>query len=473
MFTRQTTYGVLLAAMLLSNGCDFEVTNPGPVQDVNLGDPAAHPPIVTGAIRSTLNGWGDVALSGGALVRDFHAGGHTGWAGVPERIEIGQLDDQNTNGGGWDNLHRGRWIAEYAVSLFTEVMAAEAESYQPLGRAYLWAGFANRMLGENYCTAVFDGGPPQDKLEYFRRAVEHFDNAERIAANAGDAVTETAAIAGRAQSHVFLEDWASAAADAARVPLDFKFQRQLTNRGTDEFSWLVEASTLQFKSLTFYYHPFETYFPATGDPRAAWGFDPEVQADVDRPTWEARLPMYYAIKHYYPRAAPEVMIHEFNTDETAQHEHAQDIADGREMMLIRAEEALLRGQLGEAVGYMNQVRAITNTYEADLSMPPFNGGVFTGTPLPDLNPATLDEAWAALKFERLLELNLEGRRLGDRWRWREYDTPGELHPLEYIPEHHVQKYGVPADPATLCFPLPRSENDRNPNVPSDFVDWNS
>jgi len=111
---------------------------------------------------------------------------------------------------------------------------------------------------------------------------------------------------------------------------------------------------------------------------------------------------------------------------------------------------------------------------------------FTGTPgdfsaggmMAAVSASTLDEAWAALKFERLLEMNLEGRRLGDRWRWSTKSTPGALHPLEFIPAALVARYGVPADgpngsgkPLNLCFPLPRQENDSNHNIPEDFVDY--
>jgi hypothetical protein len=105
----------------------------------------------------------------------------------------------------------------------------------------------------------------------------------------------------------------------------------------------------------------------------------------------------------------------------------------------------------------------------------FNGtpGDFSGGGnLGSVSAASADEAWAALKFERYLELHLEMRRFGDRWRWRENGTPGALHPLEYIDPMLTAKYGVPADQLNLCFPLTRDENDANDNIDPGYVDWN-
>jgi hypothetical protein len=104
---------------------------------------------------------------------------------------------------------------------------------------------------------------------------------------------------------------------------------------------------------------------------------------------------------------------------------------------------------------------------------------FTGTPgdfsaggnMPPVVANNLNEAWAALKFERYLEFNLEGRRFGDRWRWRQNRTPGDLHPLEYLPRETASKFNVPTDPLNLCFPVPRGEKDANPNFEASFRDW--
>ncbi|MGH7448043.1 MAG: hypothetical protein ACREK1_08060, partial [Longimicrobiales bacterium] len=71
-------------------------------------------------------------------------------------------------------------------------------------------------------------------------------------------------------------------------------------------------------------------------------------------------------------------------------------------------------------------------------------------------------AWTALARERGIVLWLEGRRMNDRRRWAEADRPITFHPLELpstdpaVGSHLAQQ--------DLCFPIPPSEQDTNPNV---------
>jgi hypothetical protein len=76
-------------------------------------------------------------------------------------------------------------------------------------------------------------------------------------------------------------------------------------------------------------------------------------------------------------------------------------------------------------------------------------------------PANTAEAWANLKRERGIELWLEGRRLGDLYRWKATNTPGALDALETA--------GAAASylsaSQSLCYPIPKSEREANPNIP--------
>ena len=173
-------------ACLALAGCDFEVTNPGPVQDASLDDQGAHESLVNGARRQVMTGLATSAYRGGALVRDFSPNGPTG-PGIPIIIEIGRLDDLNTSHTGWSRGQQGRWIAEQSAARMRENMGAAGDSYGPLGRLHLWAAYGNRSLGENFCTAVFDNGPTEPNARYFERALEHFNSAEAIARRRGTA----------------------------------------------------------------------------------------------------------------------------------------------------------------------------------------------------------------------------------------------------------------------------------------------
>jgi hypothetical protein len=204
--------------------------------------------------------------------------------------------------------------------------------------------------------------------------------------------------------------------------------------------------------------------------------------------------MFYPLnKGYAPRnAARELRIYEPNLD--LQRLLQVNLVTGREMQLVQAETFLMQGNFQQAMIHINNVRTSTPVYRANLAtamnltlhpqeqadkvrsrMPDY----FTGTPgdfsaggnMPAVTATTLDAAWAALKFERYLELNMEARRLGDRWRWRKNNTPGALHPLELLPSEIASRFNIPADPLNLCFPLSRGENTANQNIEETFKDW--
>jgi hypothetical protein len=451
-------------ALVVMGACDFDVVNPGPVQDQNLDDTGAHEALVVGAMRGTLNGWSDFAHRGGAISRDHTTGGHVFAGGIPLEEELGQLSDLITAGEGWGRTHQGRWIAEESITRIRKGMGASADSYAPLARLHLWGGFANRVLGENVCTAVIDGGAAQPYKTHFTKAVEHFTQAEKIAAATGQTQVRQAAIAGRASANLYLGKWAEAATDAATLPITYVYSVQYTGRsasdlGNDGEKWRITlAMQSQYRGVSFWHTPFETYFTSTGDPRVAWGHDTRfASAPVPRPTWGKFIPYYYPLKFFAPRAATERTTYAINNNQMDLI--PVNLASGKEMLLIRAEAALMQRQAGgvaEAMTLINQVRTSNRSY-------------FNGQPLAPVTATTLEAAWTALKFERLIELTLEGRRFGDRRRWSENQAPGALHEYEYIPVEITSRYSVPKTP-NLCFPIPLSEKQANPNVPLDYKD---
>jgi hypothetical protein len=82
----------------------------------------------------------------------------------------------------------------------------------------------------------------------------------------------------------------------------------------------------------------------------------------------------------------------------------------------------------------------------------------TATGVQPVTAAVLQEAWTRLKRERGIELWLEARRLGDLYRWDEADAPGQLDAREVVsPASHLKQQD-------LCFPIPDSEWETNPNL---------
>src|SRR6185503_9347906 len=75
------TGAVVLGSMALSS-CDLSVTNPGPVQDPNLDNTAAHVGLVNGAMRQVLMGWGNFAHQAAPIVREYQPTHQTGSDGI-------------------------------------------------------------------------------------------------------------------------------------------------------------------------------------------------------------------------------------------------------------------------------------------------------------------------------------------------------------------------------------------------------
>jgi hypothetical protein len=507
MISRGLTAMALVGAMAVA-ACDFNVTNPGPVQDGNLNDKGAHEGIVNGAIKATQGGVGYYGLLGGAIVHDLMASGHTGSAGVRPEEEVAKLSDEYDGRGSWGYLHRGRWIAQEALRRFaSEDSGVTVGSYLPAANANFWAGIAIRTLMENACSTVIDGGPASGKLDYAPMAIKHFTDANAIATAAGDAALATAAMGARAAAKLYSGDHAGAKTDAASVAFDFKYTTKFTGDSNFGEYWYLPGHVLSlgFQSMSAWGTPAETHFLETADSRVAWGYDNGSREQTDgeavrgqthpaRPTWTMMIPMYYQLKVYAPRTlagGDELRI--FQPQLPLQYKIQMDLVDGHEMALIQAEAELKAGNVAAAMAHINTVRQAADVYAADLSDPTvldltlhsveagqglpvnYSGANFNGSAggkMPALATITdINEAWAALKFERYVELNLEGRRFGDRWRWRKDSTPGALQALEMIPQVLADRYSVPTDPLNLCFPLPRAENDANTKIPEGYKDW--
>ncbi len=410
----------LVGAALLGvapTACNFDVTNPGPVQAENLNDPGAFPSIIGGIKRAMVDGLNYTALQGASVTRELFPTGQTGQFGIEPFNSVGYLNEDE-QGAPWSGGQQARWLAESAISRFDEVLGAEASSSDFVAQANLWAGYANRLLGENMCDAVIDGGPAMDPSEYLNRAKDQFSQAITVGGSAGDNTSVTAAYAGRAAVEVQLGDWTAAAADAAQVPTDFVFQLQFYNIGDDyQQNRIAWASMDQpYKAHSEWNTWYAEYYDDSGDPRVAYEFT----NDVGTGALECCGVIPWWPQQKYDRASP------------------MDLSTGTEMRLVEAEALLRDNQMGAAVDKINEVRAKAGT--------------------DPIAPASMDEAWALLKRERGIDLWLEGRRLGDLRRWQEDNTPGALDPREVVGEaSHLQVQD-------LCFPISKAERDRNPNL---------
>ncbi|MCA9738574.1 MAG: RagB/SusD family nutrient uptake outer membrane protein [Gemmatimonadetes bacterium] len=420
----------VLGVALLPLACDFDVVNPGPVQEAFLDDPSSQPALVAGAGRATAQALNYLAYTSAAIAREIHPAGSTGSFGIDQRWQDGELPDDvdNTH---WNWSQRARWLAEKAVDVIEE----QGGESQPglLAQAYLWVGYANRMNGEHMCQAVIDGAAPTSNNEYLNRAEAAFSQASTL----GSGAVKDAAIAGRASVRAQLGKWAEAAADAAQISDGFSYMMPYYDGFGDDLRNRIYWATgkTPYKAHSQWNTWIEGYGlnPTTnpnGDPRVAYRDggetgDAAVQGCLPFcPTSPGRVPWYPTTK--YTSSGDDI-----------------ELSSGPEMRLIEAEKMLMDGDWQGAMDKVNALR--------------------TAAGMSAETATNLAEAWGFFKREHAIEMWLEGRRLPALRRWKDAGlTEDDLQPLEKVSgSRDLGSHLVTRD---YCFPIALSEQQTNTNV---------
>ena len=387
-------------AFMITAGCDTSVTNPGPVQDEFLDSLNAHGAVVTGASRNLSDALDRIAYWGGALTYEINPAGSTGSFGIPSSVQDGRLEQ--TFSADWNRVQLARWAAENAVERFEKVLpdivgAPAFASYGPAAEAALLAGYANRLIGENFCQVVFDGGGPEAFTVGLTRAEAAFAQAASIASAAGDTQTATAAQAGRASvladlASYGLTAWTDAAAAASGIANTFVHTANYSDQDQNQGNYIMIAGPGlgTYRAATVWGTFYEDYFRQNpADTRTPWTEDAAI------PFGDAGVTKFGGNVTFMPQ------------DKYNDPEDPINLSSGWEMRLIQAEAALqTAGGAAAAVGFMNQRRA-------DLG-------------LTALTVTTDAQAYTDLKLERALELWLEGRRLFDIRRWEANNISGGI-----------------------------------------------
>ena len=423
--------GFALLLLTAPVACDTNVSNPGPVADEFLNDRNAAAAMVSGAGRALSQGMNWIGYTGAAVAREIHPAGSTGSFGISNRWQNGELgSDDSDLDAHWEQAQRARWVAEEAVRRLeaagpppTGSLQTPAAYYNALQLAYVYAGYANRLLGENMCDAVIDGSGKLPNSTFFTRAESLFTKA--IAVTGGTAATiatqAQAAYAGRAQVRVYLAKWTEAVADAGQIAIGFTYNMPYYNIGDDaqrnRIAWSI--GNQPYRAHTEWNTWYYDYSQATKDPR--------VPITITALQGDAAIDCCGKVP-FYPEAKMSTSASPIR------------LASGREMRLIEAEAKLRANDVTGAVTLINTVRTNAGT---------------TG-----ITATTSDEAWRLLKRERGIELWLETRRLGDLRRWKATSTPGALDPLESVgTASHLKQQD-------LCFPISTSEQQTNPALKS-------
>lgn len=415
--------GAALGCAVVAAAAGCEVINPGPVQDAFLSDPSTHEGLVKGAERELLRATMRIFFASATVTREIFPGGDTN-SHTP-RLQGGSLPS-NEMDAYWNPLQQARFIAEDALRRFSSSNVNASPAL--VAQAHIWAGYANKLLGENFCTVVLDGGPERPQAEALARAETNFTNALAAATTPEQ---RHAAHAGRAQVRVALGNWAGAVSDAAQVPPGFVLEINADPAFVETRNFIAWANANRnYRQYSYHFTYFYDYYPATGDPRVRWTTDPNF------PVANASLPGFgsvpWSFNPNFPLDAP------------------MRLASGTEMLLYRAEGLLLQGQWQEAMDLINQVRAMFIS-------------VTTGQPLQPWVANSIEEAGTHLKNERLINGFLQGRRLLDIRRWTHRDaTPGQ----HWWPNWEALTPLFGEEPMAQCFPIPDSEREINRNLAS-------
>ena len=415
--------------------CDTDVVNPGPIDAEFLNDPASQAAITNGAGRALSDALNWIAYTSSAVAREVHPSGSTGSFGITPKQQAGELADDEV-GTQWENAHRARFLAADGIARIQGLDAGDQDQ-DNLAQLYLWAGYTSRLLGENMCSSVIDGGPAGDSDVHLTDAIAYFTQAAQI----GDSDIAVAAVAGRAGTHLMAGDYSSAAADANAalgMSADFSYVMPYFDIGDDSQSNRIyvagKAAPYKAHSQIFTwvaeYNP-ETGGVADGDPRVSWRISGE---NGDAASSCCGLIPWNPQTKYESDDAPI----ELSSDE--------------EMQLILAEVQLRTngtGGIPAAVAIIDALR--TAAGQATES------------------PATLDEAWTYFKREHAIETWLEGRRLPALRRWSDAGDPeSHLQPLERVGDGSVET-GAHLSSRSFCFPVSEAEKQTNDNIDIGFT----
>lgn len=364
---RRGAVALTLAGLGLT-ACSFEVTNPGPLVDSDLNAPGAMPALVNGMGGDLSNAIGNYLTRGSLAAFELN---HSGNFAAERQFATGVIRAEDVNGD-WARMQQARWVAENGLVRMKTVLGTNFETNPLTIRAYLYAGFANRFLGENVCETTIDGGPRVPSSEHFVRAESLFTRAITLARAQNNTALLNAALAGRAQVLAWQNKWDGAVADATLVPATFRHNAVFSINTTRENLGLA-TQTINRREVTV----FNTVWVANRDARVP--YDTVRTSSGGFQTGQDGRTRFFRQRKYITLGDPVAL------------------ARGTEMLLIRAEAALRNNDAAGAMTLINQGRAVST--------------------LPALTATTVDQAWTILMRERGAVLWLEGRRLWDLRRW--------------------------------------------------------
>lgn len=396
----------VVATAACSDVLSLDVEAPGRINDNDLNSPEAVTGLVAGMafdLTQAMNGSIEsVVLASGDL---WHGGSYDFGT-----YKTGDLHSSPEDWNGeYGTLQQARWVAEAGLQRIAEIYpSATFEKSALVARAYMLGGFANRLLGELQCESTIDGGPIVPNTEHFVRADSLFTRAIAIGSAAGSTASAyvTAAYGGRASVRAWMGNWDAAEADAAKVSTSFN-HKALFSTVPGAVENVIAIETTSRKEYSIWSSYFEQY---QNDPRVPWKIPLDNKGQVQRGQ-DGETLFYQQLKY-------------------ATRDDDISFTKGTEMLVLRAEARLRKGDLAGMTGFLNQARAA-------YGMAPLS------------EPASANDAWPIMRRERAATVWLEMRRLNDLRRWAAAGPP------------QAEPFAAGRD---VCFPISQTERRVNPNI---------
>ncbi len=423
------TCALTMAAATACN--DFLVAdNPGAVEEPNVTDPAYTTLIANGPIYAFQLAYTDASYWNSQFTDELF--------NRAVFVEEGQIDRRDLysdmtyiNAFIYAPLQRARYSGEDATRRLKTLLGDTASRDLRVARTLAYAGYSYVALGETMCTTPIDLGVPKSTAEMMADAIERFNESITIAgaaktflqaqvpvnANAvlaADSVLNFARV-GAARAALNRNDKAAAIAFASVVPANFDFRAYYTDNTTGQRNRVFERLTLASNAWM------------ANTPFNDMATDPRVPRIIT-PASRASTPL-----------APSSFSTFTNTVAGGAFAPIMSvrIASGLEAQFIVAEA---QGPTAATLTFVNLRRAAGQ--QAPVSL-------------------TGDALMAELRDQRSRDFYLDGHRLGDLRRYKQYYNV-DLFPKGAYPG---STSGQVYNEAITCWPLPTNEINGNSNVP--------
>jgi hypothetical protein len=428
--------------LFVFSGCDFdleevlEVRVPGRVTEDALEDPALAQTLVNSVIGDSECAWANIVGASSHHSDEWMPG-----SGNLTMRNWGQRKIYSTDAG-----YSQTSCSDWGYQLYTPLHTARFQSEDIYNRLEAFEGVDNKAelqatvrayggfnligLGETWCRMAIDGGPALSGADVLTVAVQKFTDAISMATSSD---IKNMALVGRARAYMGLENWSAAAADAAKVPVDYVKHATRDGSSGTRYNKIFEGlnnvndETSKHGSVTDIYR--DLTLGADGLPTQVAGDTPDTRVSV---VTQGTLTFDFATIFYY--------------SDTKHQSRADDVvmASGKEALMFLAETKARAGDDAGAIADMNTLRTLAGV------------PTITGTPA---------DIMALVIEERKRNFFLEGgHRLVDmiRFRGSSYNIPflgeaGSIHP------DGVDQTG--AEYGTLtCWELPAVEVNGNVNI---------